>query len=410
MDFIFIKQLGVSVGLGLLVGFQREWDESHVAGIRSFALMALMGTICAHLADAHGGWIVSAGLIAITAMLIAGGVAKYCVQELSPGITTGAAVLLIYSIGALVVHNIPAGITVGGLTAVLLHWKHPLHAMVKRASQKDLRAIIQLVLIALVVLPLLPNRAYDPYDVLNPFKIWLMVVLIAGISLSGYIVSRLVKSTAGILISGVLGGVISSTATTASFAKHATAGSTVSSTLVILIASTVAFFRILFEIGVVAPAVFLQLLPQLIAMILVMMLVCAMFYLMHVKQRPDNISPTAGDPTNLKMALTFGLLYALILFAVAAAKEHFGDRGMYVIAGLSGLTDMDAITLSTTQLLKQAHIELSDGWRMILLGGLSNLVFKGAIAGFLGNRRLLMYLSVYFGLAIAGGVGIIVFG
>jgi uncharacterized membrane protein (DUF4010 family) len=111
----------------------------------------------------------------------------------------------------------------------------------------------------------------------------------------------------------------------------------------------------------------------------------------------------------MKVALVFGLLYAVILFAVAAAKEQFGHSGMYVIAGLSGLTDMDAITLSTTQLLKQQRIDIETGWRMIIIGALSNLVFKGAIAAAMGNRQLSRHVGVYFGLGIIGGACMIAF-
>jgi uncharacterized membrane protein (DUF4010 family) len=411
MDFVFIKQLVVSLGLGLLVGFQREWGPPHVAGIRSFALIAVLGTVCARLAVTYGGWIISAGLIAVTALVIAGGIAKYYSNELTPGITTGAAALLIYAVGALVVGHLSAAIIVGGVTAVLLHWKKPLHALVKKASEKDIHAIIQLVLIALVILPILPNRSYGPYEVLNPFHIWLMVVLIVGISLGGYVASRFVGAGAGATIAGILGGIISSTATTASFSKHSRENAAMEglSAFVILVASTIAFFRVAFEIGVVAPRILPRVLPQLMAMTALMAVLCGVFYWVHLRHRSWDRLSAAAEPSNMKVALVFGLLYAVILFAVAAAKERFGHSGMYVIAGLSGLTDMDAITLSTTQLLKQQRIDIETGWRMIIIGALSNLVFKGAIAAALGNRQLTRHVGVYFGLGIIGGACMIAF-
>lgn len=411
MDLIFVQQLAVSLGLGLLVGFQREWGPPHVAGIRTFALIALLGTLCARLGMVHGGIVPAAGLVGVTALVVAGTTIKYQTNEMAFGLTTAAAALVIYAVGALVVHRLSAAVTVGGATAVLLHWKKPLHALARNASEKDIHAIIQLVLIALVILPLLPDRTYGPYNVLNPFHIWLMVVLIVGISLGGYIVSRFVRPDTGALIAGILGGIISSTATTASFSRQSrrdASGDAVSA-LVILVASTVVFFRVALEIALVAPEVLPGLLPPLTAMTAVMGLMCGLFFLRHHRGRGRGGFPEAVEPANMRVAVIFGLLYGVILFAVAAAKERYGGGGLYLIAGLSGLTDMDAITLSTTELLRQDRIDLHTGWRMILIGALSNLVFKGIIAASMGHRRLLRHIALYFGLALVGGILIILF-
>ena len=411
MDLIFVQQLAVSLGLGLLVGFQREWGPPHVAGIRTFALIALLGTLCAQLGTVHGGVMPAAGLVGVTALIVAGAMVKYQTREVTTGLTTAAAALVIYAVGMLVVHRMAAAITVGGATAVLLHWKKPLHALARNASEQDIHAIIQLVVIALVILPLLPDRTYGPYGVLNPFHIWLMVVLIVGISLGGYIVSRFVRPDTGALIAGILGGIISSTATTASFSRQSRRNAAFAplSALVILLASTVVFFRVALEIALVAPAVLPALLPPLASMTGVMGLICGIFYFRHSRGRGRGGLAEAVEPANMRVAVIFGLLYGIILFAVAAAKEHYGGSGLYLIAGLSGLTDMDAITLSTTQMLKQDRIDLHTGWRMILIGALSNLVFKGAIAAFLGHRRLLRHVALYFGLALVGGVLILLF-
>jgi uncharacterized membrane protein (DUF4010 family) len=393
------------------VGFQREWGPPHIAGIRTFALIALLGTLCAKLGMVHGVGLPAAGLIAVTALVIAVGAARYHAGDAAGGITTAVAALLIYAVGALVLHKVSAAITVGGATAVLLHWKKPLHALARNASEKDIHAIIQLVLISLVILPILPDRTYGPYDVLNPFHIWLMVVLIVGISLGGYIISRFVKADAGALIAGILGGVISSTATTASFSRQTRGSENFAplSAFVILVASTIVFFRVALEIALVAPGMLPALAPPLATMMGIMGLLCVLVYLLHSRGQRRNGFAKAVQPANMKVAVVFGLLYGIILFAVAAARERFGGGGLYVIAGLSGLTDMDAITLSTTLLLKQERIAIDTGWRMILIGALSNMVFKGAIVAALGNRKLLRLVAAYFGLAIAGGILIIAF-
>ena len=405
MDAVVIQQLGIALGLGLLVGLQREWAESQAAGIRTFPLITVFGTVSALLAEKYGGWILGAGVLSLTAMLITVTVIRSRLEEGGQGLTTEAAVLLMYGVGALLVlgHTGAAVITGAGV-AVLLHWKKPLHTVVRRMSGPDIRAVIRLVLIALVVLPILPNRTYGPYNVLNPFKIWLMVVLIVGISLGGYIAFRLFGAKAGTVLGGILGGLISSTATTAGYARRSrdAPDSVPLASLVILIASTVAFGRIAVEIGVVAPKVLPRMLPPLAAMMGAMLVLCVVLYLL--RRGDAGALPSDDDPSDLKAAIFFGLLYGVIIFAVAAAKQHFGQSGLYIVATVSGLTDMDAITLSTAQLCKADRLALDTGWRMILVAGLSNLCFKmGAVAA-LGHRRLRKRIALVFGLAILGGV------
>jgi uncharacterized membrane protein (DUF4010 family) len=286
----------------------------------------------------------------------------------------------------------------------LLQWKQPLHSFVGRFSEADIRAIFQLVLIALVILPVLPNRSYGPYGVLNPFEIWLMVVLIVGISVGGYIAYKFLGARAGTLLGAVLGGLISSTAATVSYSRrsrHAPETATMA-TFVIMIASTIVFGRVVFEIAVVAPEILSQVVPPLAVMMVTMGAIAAALYWMRRGEAAE--IPIDEDPSQLKAAIVFGLLYAAVLFAVAAVKEHFDDRGLYIVAALSGLTDMDAITLSTAQLIKRNDLSVDTGWRMILIGALSNLVFKCGAVAMLGHRKLLLRVSLAFGISLAVGV------
>jgi uncharacterized membrane protein (DUF4010 family) len=411
MEFLFIKQVGISLGLGLLVGLQREWGPSHVAGIRTFALITVFGTLCARLSQEFGGWILGAGLLGLSALIIAGGIAKFKHEDITPGLTTAAAALLMYAVGALTVVHLSAAAIVGGTTAVLLHWKKQMHSLVNRFDEKDLRAIIQLVLISLVILPLLPDRYYGPHDVINPFHIWLIVVLIVGISVAGYIIARFWKTTAGTLMAGVFGGIISSTAATVSYSRQSKQDKQNASraAFVILVASTIVFLRVAFEIGVIAPEILLQILPQLTAMTLMMTASSALHYLFFLKKASPVKTVAEKDPSNLKAAVVFGLLYAVVLFVIAATKAEFGDAGLYWVAVLSGLTDMDAITLSTTQMIQQDRIPFETGWRMIIIGAMANMVFKGAIAALLGHRRLTLHLTLFFGLVISGGICMVLF-
>jgi uncharacterized membrane protein (DUF4010 family) len=413
MDLLWdIQKIAIALGLGLLVGFQREWTAPHVAGIRTFGLITVLGAVTGIFIEAAGGWLIGAGLLAVATMIIVGNVLRLRESEVEdePGLTTEVAALVMYMVGvALAIDRIVLGIIVGGGTAVLLHWKRPLHNFVERIGEADIRAIIQLVLIALVILPILPNKNYGPYGVLNPFEIWTMVVLIVGISLAGYIAYKFLGARSGTLVAGVLGGLISSTATTVSYSRRSERSPSIASlaALVIMIASTVVFGRVLLEVAAVAPTVLRQITPPLAVMMGIMALISIGLFLFREKE--DHPTKLDEDPSELRAAIIFGLLYAGVLFAVAAVKEHFGNEALYVVAALSGLTDMDAITLSTAQMIKRERLDVDAGWRMILIGFLSNLGFKLAAIGILGSRGLLIRVAGAFALATVGGVSLLLF-
>ena len=401
-----LAKLAIALSLGFIVGIQREWAKpTWFAGIRTIPLLTLLGALCALLTRVGGNWVLAAGLLATFGLLLAGHFAQVCHEEKASGLTSEAACLVMYAVGALAVtdHTIEAIATTGAV-AVLLQWKRPLHRFVERIGEKDFGAIIQLVLIGLVILPILPNKTYGSYGVLNPFEIWLMVVLIVGISLSAYAASKFFGAKAGSLLGGALGGLVSSTATTVSYAQRTRRSPTTSrsSAVVIMVASTVVFTRVLFEIGVVAPKAFPQMVAPLSVMLAYMTVVAALFFL-FVGGEIEDSQTEEESPGGLKAAIIFGLLYALVLFGVAAAKDHFGETGLYLVAVLSGLTDMDAITLSTSQMVKSERVMVETGWRLILVGALSNMVFKGAAVALLGNRSLLKWILLLFGLSLVGG-------
>jgi len=401
-------QLGVSLLLGLLVGMQRERSASAIAGIRTFPLIAMFGTVCAWLAVPYGGWILAAGLLAVPALLLVANLAQIKTGEIDPGLTTEIAALLLYGVGAcLVIGQMPVAVALGGAVALLLHLKRPLHKFVKVIDETDVKAIMQWVLVTLVILPILPNQDYGPYGVLNPFKIWLMVVLMVGISLVGYIAFKVFGAKGGTLLGGLLGGLISSTATTASFARRSarTTGSANLAALVIMIASTTVFIRVLIEVAAVAPGHFLQIGPPLGAMLVI----CGVITAIALWFNPDRTAelPTPDNPAELKSALFFGAVYAVVILAVAAAKDYFGSRGLYTVAVLSGLTDMDAITLSTAQLVHGGSLDAGTGWRVILVAAISNLFFKAGIVAVLGARALLGRIALLFGAALAGAGAIL---
>jgi uncharacterized membrane protein (DUF4010 family) len=406
MDLTAIfQQLGISLGLGLLVGLQRERVESPIAGVRTFPLVTILGTVCALLGQTFGGWVVVVGFAAVAAMIYLGNTVEIKQGVGDPGLTTEIAILLMFGVGAyLVIGHKEVAITIGGGVAVLLQFKGQMHGFVAKLGNDDLKAIMQFALISLVVLPILPNRSFGPYEVLNPRQIWWMVVLIVGVSLGGYIAYKFLGEKSGILLGGILGGLVSSTATTVSYAKR-TAKAPANSRLAavaIMIASTIVFARLLVEIAIVAPAFLAVAGVPILAILLLLGILSATLWFRGPRGR--NEIPTQENPTELKPALLFGLIYAFVLFATAAAREHFGHQGLYVVAGLAGLTDVDAITLSTSRLVNLGRLSMNDGWKLIVIASMSNLVFKAATIALIGHPRLLAKIAPLYCVALVTGV------
>ncbi|RME91565.1 MAG: MgtC/SapB family protein [Verrucomicrobia bacterium] len=403
------RQLGIAVGLGLLVGLQRERAETRLAGIRTFPLVAAAGFACGHLA-ALSPWLPAAGLAGLAALLVVGHLTRWRAGETDPGLTTEVAALLMYLIGAWLAAG-PATLPVvlGGGLAVLLHLKPEMHRFTARIGEEDFRAIMQFVLITLVILPVLPNQGYGPAGVWNPFKIWLLVVLIVGLSLAGYIAYKFLGETAGVLLAGALGGLVSSTATTFSFARRArdAAEAAPASALVISLASTVVFARVLLILAAAAPALLAEAWRPFAILMAVQAVVC-LFPWARLRGRRTPLPPRA-NPTELRSALVFALLFAVVLWAVAMARRHLGESGLYAIAALSGLTDVDAITLSTAEMAKDpAQLPAATAWRLILVAALANMVFKAGVTGFTGGRRLFRATFGFWSVSLVGGAVLLV--
>jgi len=406
---ILIK-LGVALGLGLLVGLQRERNESSLAGIRTFPVITMLGSLLALVQADTGGWLLPAGLLSIVLLMVVGKYLNHLRGDSNRGLTTEVAMLFMFGIGCFLVQgSMAVAVVLVGILVVLLQLKVELHAMVRKIGDKDFRAMMTFVLIAFVILPILPNQAYGPFQAFNPYKIWLLVVLIVGISLAGYILYKIFGARSGSLLSGVLGGLISSTATTVSYARKTRINpeNAPMATLVILIASTVVFARVLFLVGLVSRQYFMIALGP-FAVIAGVMLVLGIVAWLHARRLLIEM-PEPANPSELKSALVFGALFALVLVAVAAAKAYLGTGGLYLISVISGLTDMDAITVSTSQMVVSEQISPGLWWRLILAAAASNLVFKGLMAGFLGGFTRFKTLQISFLIAVAATLCIIFF-
>ncbi|OAB75994.1 hypothetical protein ULVI_13085 [Cochleicola gelatinilyticus] len=412
MNYEDLITLGIAFGLGMLVGLQRQTSDKEMAGVRTFTLIAVLGVVSGFLTrEFDNPFILPVLGLCLTALLIVANIIKLKkFTEADVGQTTEVAALLMFAIGAyLVLGSQIIGAVVGGTMAILLYVKEHLHDFIEKLKEKDLAAIMTFAGISLVILPILPDKTFGPFDVLNPRNIWMMVTLIVGISVIGYFIYKFVGKNVGIISNGILGGLISSTATTVSYARKTTNSKNISklAAFVITAASTIALARVLVEVGVIIPEKLPQIiLPILLEFIIMTILCVGLFYLIN-KEKNDDKMPEPENPAQFKSALIFGLLYGLILLAVAFTKEEFGNNALYIVAIISGLTDVDAITLSLSQLMKGGGLETATGWRLILLASLSNLLFKGIMAAILGTRQLLKWISLSFGISIATGLLII---
>jgi uncharacterized membrane protein (DUF4010 family) len=402
-DFV---PLGISLGLGLLVGLQRERSDAHLGGIRTFPLISLLGSLCALLANRFGWVALLGGFIGVAGSLV---MANYLRGQSDPaseaGQTTEVAALLTFALGAYVVNGSwSIAFVAAGIIVILLHLKGPMHRFVGAMGEHDMNAVMQFVVITLIILPLLPDRAYGPYQVLNPHDIWRMVVLIVAISLTGYVAYKVLDQRAGTFLSGILGGLISSTATTVSYARRSREAPDIHklALFVIMIASAIAYARVLIEIAAVAPGHLNTMGPPLAAMLGWMLVISGALYF-RVRGHDAKI-PDPSNPAEIKSALVFGALYAVVIFAVGAAKQHLGEGALYGVAILSGLTDMDAITLSVARMVEQKRIAPSNGWQLILVASFSNLAFKAGAATVLGGRRFGVRVLLLFAVAMAGGI------
>lgn len=401
-----LQQLLLALLLGLLVGLQRERSERSLAGLRTFPLITVFGTMSSMLALEFGGWIVAAGLLGVVAVIAIGNVGlRKSGKSSGQGTTTEIAILVMFAVGAF----LPIGpwiiaVVVGAGVAVLLQFKPELHGWASKLGDRDLDAIMRFVLISCVILPVLPNRTYGPFDILNPFEIWLMVVLIVGISLAGYVIYKFFGRNAGILLAGILGGAISSTATTVSYARrdHSAAAATALSAVVILIASSVVYVRVLVEVSVVAPTFLVMVVPAVGAMFALTVLPAVWLWWRGDHEAAE--MPEQENPTELRSAVIFACVYACVLLAMAATKEYIGSRAMFVVAGISGLTDMDAITLSTARLVAENRLDAQDGWRLIVVAIISNLAFKAAMVRAMGGPQLFRLVARLFALPVLGGL------
>lgn len=409
MNYEDLTTLGIALGLGLLVGMQREkHTKDQIAGVRTFTLISVLGVVAGFLTELYENPFILPILgMAMAAMLITANIIKQKQQQdLSFGQTTEMAALLMFAVGAyLVVGDQFVGIIMGATIAILLYVKQHLHKFISDLEEKDVSAIMILAGISLIILPILPDKTFGPFNVLNFKNIWLMVTLIVGISVIGYFIYKFIGKKYGILSNGILGGIISSTATTVSYARFTKKTKDIhkASAFVIFAAASVSLVRVMIEIAAVIPGKIGKVVLPIVALFLLMIcLSVILFYLINKESTSDEM-PKPENPAQIKSALMFGAIYAIILLAVAFTEQELGNEGLYIAAFVGGLANKDAITLSLSQSIGSG-LDTNFGWRLIVIASLSNFLFKIVLCSILGTRQLTKWVALFFGVSIVGGL------
>jgi uncharacterized membrane protein (DUF4010 family) len=410
-DLELFQRFGVALAIGLLLGLERGWhgrdarEGGRIAGLRTFALVGLLGGGGGWLASLTGAVVLAFAFLGLAGLLALSYRVRLTENE-DLGLTTIVAVLLTFALGAASVLGgpaLPAAIAV--IAALLLTMKERLHRWVARINRLELDAMLRLALISVVILPLLPDRGYGPGAALNPYEIWWAVVIVAGLSFVGYAAIRLGGADLGILLTGLFGGLASSTSTTVALSRlartQAGLGPVAASGAVV--AGSVTFLRVL------ALAAIFE--PSLIAPLAVPMGVMAVAGLggaaiLRTRDRGGGRASdlqTVANPLNLGAALAFGALLTLVLLALHVLEAWLGEAGIHVAAALSGVTDVDAITVSVARLVGD-DLAVTAGAKAVFIAAAVNTAVKAGIAIGMGGTAMGLRVGSVYAIVLAAGV------
>ena len=408
-------RFGAALAIGVLIGLQREYayggsEEELFAGVRTFALIGLLGCAAALAADELSSpWGFVSIVIPMAALIVAAHFVGAWHHE-GIGLTTEMASLLTALAGALCYWDYLAlAAALAVVATVLLSLKPEMHAFAQKITRQDVYATLKFAVITAIVLPVLPNETFGPppLDVLNPYEVWWIVVLISGISFLGYLLIKIVGPRQGISLTGLLGGVISSTPVTVNFSQRSQEENDLAKpfALAITVAWAVTYLRVMVEVATLNAALLKTLCPPLTISALAGL---AYGGFLHLSQKTDEQGDVSfSNPFELSTALKFGLFYAVVLIVSKTAQIYLGDVGVYLSSAISGLPDADAVTLSMTQLSSgPGGLDTATAARAIVLGVMSNTATKGGIVLVSGSPSLRRAILPGLVLMLASGVGV----
>ncbi|MGV1014892.1 MAG: MgtC/SapB family protein [Methyloceanibacter sp.] len=406
-------KFATAILLGALIGIEREkrkgeeGEASGTAGLRTFTLLALFGAATGWLAhETASPWILAAGLLIVGVFVAVGYVIAAKSDPDSTGLTTEVAAVVVFLLGAMVTLDHAAlAVGLGVVTAAVLAYKQPLHGFVAKLGWDDVYAGLRLLIATFIALPLLPNEPIDPWGALNPYTLWLLVILISSLSLVGYVLTRTLGPAQGIALTGLTGGLVSSTAVTLSFSKDARDNpkNITALTCGILLAWAVMFVRVIVLIAVVNRA----LLPYVLVPFGIMAAAVGAFAAWHYfhgakKSAAPKGSLNVRNPFSLTAAAKFAAFFAVVLLAVKIVQEHFPPSGLYAVAALAGLTDVDVITLSMAEFARSGEARVAV--IAILIAAFANTLVKCVMAFVIAGPAFGKMLLAPAAAAFVGGL------
>ncbi|HVR17994.1 MAG TPA: MgtC/SapB family protein [Candidatus Limnocylindrales bacterium] len=413
-DLDLALRFAAALGLGLLLGIERERKrdaELFFGGVRTFALIALLGAVGAFMErELNQGWLIIAAFVALSALVIVSYATTAARGEL--GITTEISAMLAFIVGALCGwQHVGVASVATVVCLLLLTFKDFLHRLARRVELADIEATLTFAVISVIILPLLPNQNFGPppLDVINPYKIWLMVVLIAGLNFLGYVLVKVLGNEHGLALTGILGGLVSSTAVTLSFSQRSRREPEMSSAFVlaIVIAWTIMFLRVVIMVGIINRALAASLAVALGCMALAGLLVCLALW--RRRAHETGVVTAGANPFELGEAIKFGLLFGIVTIVAKAAEVYLGATGLYLAGAVAGATDVDAIALSMANRATTTPESIKIAAYTIVIAVISNTLVKAGMVAFMGApamRRTIVLVTLILFLAAAVGAWI----
>lgn len=409
MDEPLLHRLAVALGVGLIVGVERGWKTRleagglRPAGVRTFSLVGLMGGVLAAVGGTENFTVLAAGLLLLGAFII--GVYVMTAGDTQDfGMTTEIALVATFSLGALAVLGAPFEATAAAIVmAIMLSMKPEVHKAILGLERHELLASLQLLLIAAVLVPLLPARQMGPWDAVNPRTIGMLVLLIAALSYIGYFAVRVFGSRLGLMLTALFGGLSSSTAVTVAYARRATAATSHQNLFGAGIALAAAMMtpRVAVEVAVVNPSILAGLWPVFVVLATIPLAgVAWVNYRSAATEVPHDIK--LSNPLQLQTALVFGLLLSLFFIAGQVIEQKLGDAGIYAMAAIAGLVDVDAISLSLAEAANR-DLDGRTAQRAIVIAMLVNTAVKAVLAAVLGGLPMLRHATTVLAVALLGG-------
>lgn len=408
VEILLLRNLLIALALGAFIGLEREYarykKRGHdYAGIRTFPLIALFGALAAYFGDFISPWIFLASIFLMGIIIVLAYVFSNKGKVPQIGATSEVAGFLTFFIGALSYYNeILLALILTIAITIILYARSLLHQFAERIKPKEMADTLLFAVIAFIVLPLLPNIWYGPYGgLINPYVVWLMVVLVSGIGFIGYILLKWLGHR-GLLLMGLLGGLVRSTVVTSSFAGRSKKESHLARTLAIgvILANGVMFLRLLVEVLIVNPSVFWSLLLPFLSLVV---LTGIFSYALFRKSRENSAKIELSSPLTLKPALQFALLFAVTVALVRVAQVFLQDQGIYVVSFFAGLVNVDAVALSLSQLAKNGLLE-ETARQGIILAATANFAMKGVVAYWLGGAAFRRLIVGFFAAIVAVGI------